>query len=386
MSLTKLKTGPKTLAGKKRSAQNAIKTGLYTATLIASESVEHYLGVRESMIEDLEAYDAIGITAVDEFAMTAVRKNRVIKAEAQYLAGVMQTDEARKALAEKLHGSQSFARLIPWWFLKSANCQEKKDAVLIRLALKQLDKLKAAGGQPNDQAIAFSYPQLHEVVSWYKNTNSETFWQAMARETQKQHVSTCLEAFAGKLQKVYEHYIEWAENAHRYQCVVEMVYAEFAMRFMSKPEMIKLNNALNRQAEHALAVLHARGQLFDANQGAITVQAAAEDGSVGEVHIEAPQEGKTSQAGAPSAESEPGVEHAQGGETAEPALNVSEPADSTRTNAAECETSLHESDSGRAGKAVKAVACASEPQVDSETASGDGRQKPDLKAEEQEMD
>ena len=82
----------------------------------------------------------------------------------------------------------------------------------------------------------------------------------------------------------------------------------------------------------------------------------------------------------------PFVKDAQGGETAEPALNVSEPSDSTRTNAAECATSLNESDPGRAGKAFKSVACASEPQVHSGTASGDGQQKPDLKPEEQVMD
>ncbi len=283
MSTLNLKSGPKTLAGKKRSAQNAIKTGVYVAKLLPNEPAAQYAAMRDAMIEDLEAFDAVGVTAVEEFAMTAVRKNRIIQAEAQYLAGVMQTDEARKLMAEKIHGSPSYARLVPWWFLQGVDCEEKKDAKIVQLALKQLDKLKAAGGQPTDQAIAFSYPELFVVVMWYQSTNTETFWRILMRVTQKQHISTCLEAFQAKVEKSFEQHIEWAENAYRYQSVVNMVYAELVMRIMSKPEMIKLTNALNRQTEHALSVLHARGQLVDANQTSLTVQVTGQDASVHEV-------------------------------------------------------------------------------------------------------
>jgi len=286
MSIFKLQTGPKTSAGKKRSSQNAIKNGVYAAKLLPGEFASDYAAMRDALISDHEAYDAIGLTAIEEFAMTAVRKNRIIQAEMQYLAGVMQTDEARKALAEKLHGSQSFARLIPWWYLKGGDCDQKKQASTIRLALNQLSKLKAMGGQPTDQVIAFSYPALFEVVMWYQATNAETFWRVIVRETQKQQVSTCLDAFSAKLQKEYEPYIEWADNAHRYQRVVDMVYAEFAMRVMSKPEMIKLTNALNRQTEHALSVLHARDQLLNASCGSLTVQVGDAAGSSSDVHVQ----------------------------------------------------------------------------------------------------
>lgn len=282
MSTLNLKSGPKTLAGKKRSAQNAIKTGVYVAKLLPNEPAAQYAAMRDAMIEDLEAFDAVGVTAVEEFAMTAVRKNRIIQAEVQYLAGVMQTEDARKLLAEKIHGSPSYARLVPWWFLQGKDCEEKKDAKIVQLALKQLDKLKAAGGQPTDQAIAFSYPELFVVVMWYQSTNSETFWRILMRVTQKQHISTCLETFQAKVEKSFEHHIEWAENVYRYQSVVNMVYAELVMRVMSKPEMIKLTNALNRQTEHALSVLHARGQLIDANQTSLTVQVTGSDASVHE--------------------------------------------------------------------------------------------------------
>ncbi len=44
------------------------------------------------------------------------------------------------------------------------------------------------------------------------------------------------------------------------------------MRIISKPEMIKRTNALNRQTELALSVLHARGNLVDVNQTSLTVQ------------------------------------------------------------------------------------------------------------------
>lgn len=299
MSIFKLQTGPKTLAGKKRSSQNAIKTGVYAAKLLPGEFAGNYQTMREALIIDFEAYDAIGLTAVEEFAMTAVRKNRIIQAEAQYLAGVMQTEEARKALAEKLHGSQSFARLIPWWFLQSGDCQEKKTASTVRLALNQLEKLKAKGGQPTQQVITFSYPDLFAVVMWHQATKEETCWHVLARVTQKQQVLTCLEAFEAKLQKAYELHIQWADNAHRYQRVVDMVYAEFAMRVMSKPEMIKLTNALNRQTEHALSVLHAREQLLSASQASLTVQVADVGGSSRgvQVQVDSSHEAQTMQAG-----------------------------------------------------------------------------------------
>ena len=286
MSTFKLQTGPKTSAGKKRSSQNAIKTGVYAAKLLPGEFASNYAAMRDALINDYEAYDAIGLTAVEEFAMTAVRKNRVIQAEAQYLAGVMQTEEARKALAEKLHGSQIFARIIPWWYLKGGDCEEKKQASTIRLALNQLSQLKATGEPPTHQVIAFSYPALFEVVMWYQATSAETFWHVLVRETQKKHSSTCLDIFSAKLQKEWEPYIEWADNAHRYQRVVDMVYAEFAMRVMSKPEMIKLTNALNRQTEHALSVLHARDQLLTASGGALTVEVGDGAGSCSDVHVQ----------------------------------------------------------------------------------------------------
>lgn len=85
------------------------------------------------------------------------------------------------------------------------------------------------------------------------------------RVTQNQHISTCLETFQAKVEKSFEHHIEWAENAYRYQSVVNMVYADLVMLVMSKLEMIKLAN-LNRQTELAMSVLLARGQLIDATR------------------------------------------------------------------------------------------------------------------------
>ncbi len=101
------KSGPKTAAGKKRSAQNAIKSGLYSAQLIAGESMGAYAEVRSALIEDFEAYDALALFAVEELAITVVRKNRVFAVERQYMAGIMQTEDARKAVAVKLYGAES---------------------------------------------------------------------------------------------------------------------------------------------------------------------------------------------------------------------------------------------------------------------------------------
>ncbi len=70
MSISNLKTGPKTLAGKKRSAQNAIKSGVYATTLLSGEVHSEYKEMRDTMMEDYEAYDALGVSAVEEVVMT----------------------------------------------------------------------------------------------------------------------------------------------------------------------------------------------------------------------------------------------------------------------------------------------------------------------------
>ncbi len=279
---SKVKTGPKTLAGKKRSAQNAIKSGVYATTLLSGEVHSDYKEMRDAMIEDFEAYDALGLSAVEEVVMTYVRKKRIVNAETQYLAGVMQTEEARQALCEKLYGDKSMKRVTPWWYLEVGACKEKKMSIIILKALEQLKKFKSKGGYQTDQAFGFTYPELHTVVMWFQDDTTKTIPQTLSVLTGKPDMASALEVFERRMRELYAKHIEWAENASRYQKVVEMVYAEFAMRVMSKPEMIKLTNALNRQTEHALSVLHARGQLIDANQTSLTVQVTGSDASVHE--------------------------------------------------------------------------------------------------------
>ncbi len=280
---TKVKTGPKTLAGKKRSAQNAIKSGVYATTLLSGEVHSDYKEMRDAMIEDFEAYDALGLSAVEEVVMTYVRKKRIVNAETQYLAGVMQTEEARQALCEKLYGDKSMKRVTPWWYLEVGACKEKKMSIIILKALEQLKKFKSKGGYQTDQAFGFTYPELHTVVMWFQDDTTKTIPQTLSVLTGKPDMASALEVFERRMRELYAKHIEWAENAYRYQSVVNMVYAELVMRVMSKPEMIKLTNALNRQTEHALSVLHARGQLIDANQTSLTVQVTAPDASVHEV-------------------------------------------------------------------------------------------------------
>jgi hypothetical protein len=50
--------------------------------------------------------------------------------------------------------------------------------------------------------------------------------------------------------------------------------------------MIKLTNALNRQTEHALSVLHARDQLLNASGGSLTVEVGDAAGSCSDVHMQ----------------------------------------------------------------------------------------------------
>ncbi len=270
------KSGPKTAAGKKRSAQNAIKSGLYTAQLIAGESLEAYAAVRSSLIEDFEAHDALGLSAVEELAITAVRKNRIFAAERHYMAGIMQTEDARKALGQKLFGAVSYARGIPWWYLDLEMCRDKRNALKILTALNQIKKMRALELQQDDQVIAQTYPEAYELIGLYRQSSSETFWRILIRVTQKQHISTCLDAIDAKVRDDYHAYVDWAENATRYLAAAKLVYAEFQMQLMAKPEMIKLMNSLNRQTEHALSVLHARDKLLGGANEALTVAASDE--------------------------------------------------------------------------------------------------------------
>lgn len=256
------KPGPKTAAGKKRSAQNAIKSGLYTAQLIAGESTSNYVASRSALIEDFQAYDALALSAVEELAITVVRKNRLFSAERQYISGIMQTEDARRAVGLKLHGSEGHARVIPWWFLETGESDEKRKAMQIYAALDQLDELKAAGVKQGIQALKDACPEAYWLAMRYQKQDGEQFWQVLARVTQRSNVIDCIDAFKAKVNADFERHLDWAKNHRRYQAVVNLVYAEFKMQMMAKPEMIKLINSLNRQTEHALQVLNARDKML----------------------------------------------------------------------------------------------------------------------------
>ncbi len=267
------KSGPKTAAGKKRSAQNAIKSGLYSAQLIAGESMGAYAEVRSALIEDFEAYDALALFAVEELAITVVRKNRVFAVERQYMAGIMQTEDARKAVAVKLYGAESYARVIPWWYLETDESDEKSKAMRIYAALQQIGALGATGFKHGTQVLKDSYPDAYWLAMHYQQ-GDEQFWQVLARVTQRSTVIDCVDAFKLRANKDFERYIEWAQNRRRYQAVINLVYAEFKMQMMAKPEMIKLINSLNRQTEHALSVIHARDKMLGEASEQLTVTAS----------------------------------------------------------------------------------------------------------------
>lgn len=262
MLTTISKPGPKTAAGKKRSAQNAIKSGLYTAQLIAGESTSSYVAVRSALIEDFQAYDALALSAVEELAITVLRKNRLFTVERQYMSGIMQTEDARKAVARQLYGNESYARVVPWWFLETGESDEKRKAMQIFAALNQLDELKAIGVKQGIQVLKDKYPEAYWLVMGYQQLDGEHFWQVIARVTQRSHLIDGVDVFKAKVKADFERHIDWAQNHRRYQSVVNLVYAEFKMQMMAKPEMIKLINSLNRQTEHALSVLHARDKML----------------------------------------------------------------------------------------------------------------------------
>ncbi len=288
------KSGPKTAAGKKRSAQNAIKSGLYSAQLIAGESMGAYAEVRSALIEDFEAYDALALSAVEELAITVVRKNRVFAVERQYMAGIMQTEDARKAVAVKLYGAESYARVIPWWYLETDESDEKSKAMRIYAALQQIGALGATGFKHGTQVLKDSYPDAYWLAMHYQQ-GDEQFWQVLARVTQRSTVIDCVDAFKLRANKDFERYIEWAQNRRRYQAVINLVYAEFKMQMMAKPEMIKLINSLNRQTEHALSVIHARDKMLGEASEQLTVTASnsneCDPGTV--VVVNSPNKAKT---------------------------------------------------------------------------------------------
>ncbi len=208
------KSGPKTVAGKKRSAQNAIKSGLYTAHLIAGESMATYAAVCGALIEEYEAYDALALSAVEELAITTLRRSRVFAAEAKYMAGIMQTEDARKAVAIKLYGGEGHSRVIPWWYLETGESDEQSKAMRLYGALQQLRALGATGFKHGTQVLKDTYPDAYWLAMHYQQ-GDEQFWQVLARVTQRSTVIDCVDAFKTKVNTDYERYIDWAKNRRR---------------------------------------------------------------------------------------------------------------------------------------------------------------------------
>jgi hypothetical protein len=173
---SQLSTGPRTVAGKLRSSQNALRHGLTSqVALLSTEDPQIYERHLKSFTDEYDPQGATEANLVQALADTAWRLNRIVAIESRLLTetGYNQQLAALEAQSKILANLSLHSQRLSRQFERTAaqltelqqtrRTQEKQDLDNV-LDIMEMYKSKGEPYRPSDDGFVFSELQINDAV------------------------------------------------------------------------------------------------------------------------------------------------------------------------------------------------------------------------------
>jgi hypothetical protein len=235
-------TGPKTLAGKKASSQNAQKGAIFTKGYLASENIEQKQMEYEALTVQWGAYDPTRQMILRTIEQANLGIERQMLYEKQKIEALMQSADVVQQFARHAGLSAAAATMMPAWYFSDGGVREKRIATFILKVFEQAEQLIQEYSDQIAPHIKTRYPDLYNYLMEEQAVTAQ--FLIVLGKTYKQTTAILnLHKLIEGLEKHYYHHLVWAKDADRYQILV------IGLRAQKIEEAIDLDKS-NRYATH----------------------------------------------------------------------------------------------------------------------------------------
>lgn len=253
------KSGPKSQAGKQKSARNAFKSGFFSKGLLPWEDAKRQEAQWEALVDYWGAHDParVGLLRGLEFAL--LQQERLMVIERDKILGAMQSVDVALEFCKRAGLSTITYMNLPTWFFTIDDEGEKEWAIIVgnicleALHLKDQYHDRLVGQIPKD------YPHLYKYVMEQHKT-SPSFLIALGQVYKQQTPILNLAALINELHERYPHHLTWAQAPERYQLLINGLRSEVTEKVVDVDKSYARAAAIQNRVLKSLAGLAAMNQ------------------------------------------------------------------------------------------------------------------------------
>jgi hypothetical protein len=256
ISSNQSQTGPRTELGKKTSAKNSRKSGIFAKGYLDWEDIEQKQQIHQSLCEQWGANNPTSQIFISTIEQASLECERIMYAQKLKIdAAMMQLDIAKEfARLANLDGHHAY--LLPSWYFMEDE-EEKLWGIFLDHVWLQAQELKANFRDSVIPKIAQDYPQLYEYIMDGQPANA-SFVQVLGSRFLQSVPTLNLAKLMNEISEKYPHHLQWAQDPKRYQVIIKGLRANLILEALdlekSSRYMTSIQNRMLKAAQ-ALTVL-----------------------------------------------------------------------------------------------------------------------------------
>jgi hypothetical protein len=265
-------TGPKTVAGKAKSSQNARKVSIFTKAYLPWEDQVERQQQLDQLTEQWQAYDPSRQLILRTIEQCQLGIERMMYAERMQIEGVMQSLDIATEFCKRARFSPVEYMTVPnWYFMGEEGQWHKDEAIRVCKAYDQAKQFK------DNYKDLLSAQVAQECLDLYRYAlracaSGTTFITGLGQRFKQATPALNLSALINELDKSYSYYLRWGQDPERYQAIIDGIRAEQMLKVMDLDKSVRYaTNFQNRLIKGltSLAAMDQYEQLMRSTQSLI---------------------------------------------------------------------------------------------------------------------
>ena len=267
VQLQKVKPGPITPEGKKRSSMNARTHGLYSRSLLSSESPQQFKALVASMMTEWHVQCATGEVLVNQLAALIYRQSRFESARSAFSESTFTEYKDVKDFCTAADISTDLAHKLPrWYFFEDPEAQKKCE--FAGKVYSQATYLVENYSVRLSEMACTELPQLCLAVMGSPGPNFKTsITERMRQVHQCDSLEEAAELHSELLKERYKFELMWLEKHKTIEAVKIKMRASKALNAISRPDWQKAEAQINKQVADTIRQLvslrHYHGKVLE---------------------------------------------------------------------------------------------------------------------------